>query len=234
MYNGLSRRCSIISVQSSFSADVDTSFIVRLLLEGLAVRENGSIYKTANESDAAHAGRTKGTYAPPAIDITQAPRVITSECASTRGSANPVTTTEAVMKRPRSTGPDPSYSVEKSSPPQRAKRAFGSGARTKVKAVDMYALQTRPLAYQATRICNAPTSSGSQFDQSAHDSMTSRKPTASTKERRMTAGRRACVNAWRQSQIYEYELFMPALAMVERGRDRRGRGCTPKARGWTL
>ena len=41
-----------MSVRSSFSADVYTSFVVRLFLEGLAVRKNSSIYKTTNRLDA--------------------------------------------------------------------------------------------------------------------------------------------------------------------------------------
>lgn len=49
-----------------------------------------------------------GAYDPPIIDIPQAAGAITSECARTSGRANPVTTTVAVMNRPRSTGPDPS------------------------------------------------------------------------------------------------------------------------------
>lgn len=76
----------------------------------------------------------ESTYPPPTIDMIQAPGLITSECASTIGSANPVTTTTEVMKRPRSIGPEPSYEAENSSDPQCEKMAFGKGARTKVSA----------------------------------------------------------------------------------------------------
>lgn len=128
----------------------------------------------------------RGTYAPPAIDIAHAPGAMTSECASTRGSAKPVTTTNAVMNRPRSTGPDPSYSVEKSSPPQRENMAFGRGATTKVKAAGAE-VQVRA-ANHPYEISDSPTRSGSQLPHSAHDRMMRRNPTASTNESRMTAG----------------------------------------------
>ena len=65
--------------------------------------------------------------------MTHAAGLITSACASTNGRAKPVTTITDVMKRPRSTAPEPS-SVEKSSFPQCAKRAFGNGATTNVRA----------------------------------------------------------------------------------------------------
>jgi len=90
---------------------------------------------------------------------------MTSEWASTSGRAKPVTTTMDVMKRPRSMGPEPSSTAaEKSSLPQWANRAFGSGARTNVNA----------------------TRTGSQLDHSAHDRMISKNPTARTKESKMT------------------------------------------------
>ena len=73
------------------------------------------------------------TNPPPIIDIAHAAGRMISACANMSGKANPVTTTEEVMKRPRSTGPDPS-SAEKSSLPQRAKIAFGRGAATNVRA----------------------------------------------------------------------------------------------------
>lgn len=68
------------------------------------------------------------------MDMKQAAGLITSACASTSGSAKPVTTIRDVMKRPRSTAPEPS-SVEKSSLPQCANTALGNGAMTKVSAV---------------------------------------------------------------------------------------------------
>jgi hypothetical protein len=51
-----------------------------------------------------------------------------------------VTTTMAVMNRPRSSGPDPSSSVENSSEPQWENKALGRGAKTNVKA----ALEVEP------------------------------------------------------------------------------------------
>lgn len=72
------------------------------------------------------------------IDIAQAPGAMTSECVSTTGSAKPVTTTIDVKNRPRSIGPDPSYEAENSSPPQCENKAFGKGAKTKVKAIESY------------------------------------------------------------------------------------------------
>jgi hypothetical protein len=74
------------------------------------------------------------TYPPPIIDMTQAPGRITSECVSTTGRANPVTTMVDVMNRPRSTGPELLSYDANSSPPQWANTAFGRGANTKVRA----------------------------------------------------------------------------------------------------
>lgn len=54
------------------------------------------------------------------------------------GNAKPVTTIVDVRKRPRSTGPEPSYVAENSSPPHCENRAFGSGARTNVRAKNAY------------------------------------------------------------------------------------------------
>ena len=68
-------------------------------------------------------------------DITLAPGLMISECASMSGNAKPVTTINAVMKRPRSMGPEPSLSVVKSSEPQCENSALGRGATTKVNAV---------------------------------------------------------------------------------------------------
>lgn len=68
------------------------------------------------------------------IDIAQAAGRITSEWARTSGRAKPVTTTTAVINRPRSRGPDPSSSVENSSEPQWENSALGNGARTNVRA----------------------------------------------------------------------------------------------------
>ena len=79
---------------------------------------------------------TKITHPPPIIDITHAAGRMISAWAKIKGKANPVTTTVDVMKRPRSTGPDPS-SVEKSSVLHRAKMAFGRGAATKVRAIEL-------------------------------------------------------------------------------------------------
>jgi hypothetical protein len=79
--------------------------------------------------------RDLGTYPPPTMDITQALGRITSECAKTMGSAKPETTIIEVIKRPRSTGPDVSWSDdENSSAPQWENNAFGSGATTNVRA----------------------------------------------------------------------------------------------------
>lgn len=109
-----------------------------------------------------------------------------SEWARTSGRAKPVTTTPEVMNRPRSTGPDPSSSVENSSEPQWENRALGRGARTNVIAV----FKTKPdqIFVSETRTTGcAPTRRGSQFDHKAHERMINRKPTARTKDRRITA-----------------------------------------------
>jgi hypothetical protein len=66
------------------------------------------------------------------MDVMQAPVRMTSAWASTIGRAKPVTTMIAVIKRPRSTGPEPS--PVKSSDPQWGNKAFGIGASTKVRA----------------------------------------------------------------------------------------------------
>lgn len=122
-----------------------------------------------------------GTYDPPTIDIPQAVGAMTSECARTRGSANPVTTTIEVINRPRSTGPDPSY-VEKSSDAQRENMALGSGANTNVKATVHQGLK-----YLNREKDSIPTRRGSQFDHNAHDRIIMRNPTANTKDNRITA-----------------------------------------------
>jgi len=92
---------------------------------------------------------------------------MTWACHRTIGSAKPVTTTQEVMNRPKSTiGDVVSYSAEKSCPRAHdAANAFGTGARMNVKA----------------------TKSGSQLWNNAQDSMTSRKPTASTNASNITA-----------------------------------------------
>lgn len=117
--------------------------------------------------------------------MAHAPGCIISECIKTIGRANPVTTIIDVMNRPRSTGPDPSYDAENSSPPQCENTAFGKGARTNVKALIMS--KSVRIGFVTCMLLNAPTSNGSQFTQSAQDNMIKRNPTASTKERRMTA-----------------------------------------------
>ena len=70
------------------------------------------------------------------MDMAQAVGLMIPECARIIGSANPVTTIMAVMKRPRSIGPEPSSKLVaySSAPQQCGKTAFGSGARTNVKA----------------------------------------------------------------------------------------------------
>jgi hypothetical protein len=73
------------------------------------------------------------TYAPPITDVMQATVSITSEWASTIGKAKPETTKIAVMKRPRSTGPE--LSAENSSEAQCGNNAFGRGASTKMRAI---------------------------------------------------------------------------------------------------
>lgn len=75
------------------------------------------------------------THLPPIIDIKHAAGRMISACARMSGSAKPVTTMPEVMNRPRSTGPEPSASVENSSEPQCAKSALGRGATTKIRAV---------------------------------------------------------------------------------------------------
>lgn len=62
----------------------------------------------------------------------QAPLWMTSACASTKGSAKPVTTVHEVRKRPKSTADE--ESAAKSSVPQRENREFGNGAKTNIKA----------------------------------------------------------------------------------------------------
>jgi len=74
------------------------------------------------------------THPPPMIDIAQAPGRMMSEWARTSGRAKPVTTTTEVINFPRSSGPDPSSSVENSSEPQWENSALGRGAKTNVKA----------------------------------------------------------------------------------------------------
>ena len=68
------------------------------------------------------------------IDMTHAAGRMISACARISGNAKPVTTTPDVMNLPKSTGPEPSPSVENSSDPQCAKMALGSGAMTNVSA----------------------------------------------------------------------------------------------------
>ena len=68
------------------------------------------------------------------IDMAQAAGRMMSEWARTSGRAKPETTTTDVMNCPRSSGPDPSSTPENSSEPQWENKAFGRGAKTKVKA----------------------------------------------------------------------------------------------------
>lgn len=70
--------------------------------------------------------------------MTQASGRMTSECANTPGNAKPVTIVTAVRKWPRSMAPDDSYSAESASGAQWAKTALGSGASTKVRAVQFH------------------------------------------------------------------------------------------------
>ncbi len=78
------------------------------------------------------------------MDIRAAVCRMTSACARTIGRANPVTTMIEVMKRPRSTAAEPSYSAEeKSSAAQWEKIAFGNGATTKVNAMMTTAVSGR-------------------------------------------------------------------------------------------
>lgn len=115
---------------------------------------------------AAYARIVPYTRPPPTIDMAQALGLMISEWARTIGKAKPVTTIKAVMKRPKSTGPEPSSKLVaySSAPQQCGKTAFGSGARTKVNA----------------------TRRGSQFCHKAQDRMMRRNPTASTKESSIT------------------------------------------------
>lgn len=128
------------------------------------------------------------THPPPAIDITQAAGRITSACASTSGSAKPVTTIIDVINRPKSIAPDPS-SAAKSSFPQCAKRAFGSGATTNVSAAEVhkdYISGSRKVG-TLKGVAGVPTRRGSQFAQSAHERMMRRNPSARTNDRSITA-----------------------------------------------
>ena len=88
-----------------------------------------------------------------------------------------------VIKRPRSTAGVLSYSFEKSSEPQCAKRVLGSGASTKIKAERRMCSEFE----QSQSFGDVPTSSGSQLLQSAHERMMSRKPTARMNDKKMTA-----------------------------------------------
>ena len=80
------------------------------LLECGAVCLDGSVHEPAVElvryTSRAESGTA--TYEPPTMDIAHAAGRMISECARTRGRAKPVTTIVAVMKQPRSIGPEPS------------------------------------------------------------------------------------------------------------------------------
>lgn len=89
---------------------------------------------------------------------------MTSACARTSGSANPVITTQDVRKRPKSAAGFVSEPPKSSLLPQCEKMALGSGARTNVSA----------------------TISGSQFCQSAQERMMRRNPIARTNESNIT------------------------------------------------
>lgn len=113
------------------------SEVIRLLAERGSIRQYCSVHETNEAFMSAitsYNNTLMYTYPPPIIDMTHAAGWMISAWARISGSAKPVTTTVDVMKRPRSTGPDPSPSVENSSEPQCANIAFGSGATTKVKA----------------------------------------------------------------------------------------------------
>ena len=146
-----------------------------------------SAFRHTGEEVTAEVGNT---YPPPMIDIAQAAGRMMSEWARTRGKAKPVTTTMAVMNRPRSSGPDPSSTVENSSEPQWENKALGRGAKTKVKAG--FGVEPDQILFESDATDDyAPTRRGSQFDHKAHERMISRKPTARTKDKRITAGRQS-------------------------------------------
>src|ERR1700730_13405735 len=123
------------------------------------------------------------TYAPPVMDMAQAHGTIIPERARTMGRAKPVTTIMEVRNRPKSTPADDSYEVAENSSEPCENIAFGRGARTKVRALNENGFRR---GIQAAKSC-APTRSGSHLFQSAQERMISKKPTASTKDKRMTA-----------------------------------------------
>lgn len=112
------------------------------------------------------------------MDMTQAAGLIISAWASMRGKANPVMTMSEVRKRPKSTAPEPSSSAERSSEPQCANIAFGSGATANVRAIGNKGWLVRGI-HEFIRV-DAPTIRGNQFAHSVQDRMMRRNPTAST------------------------------------------------------